>query len=108
MHPRLRTLGYREVRFEHDSILGKSGQVVRGHEFHYSDLDDASADPETIPVYSAVSRRNDGRKSEGYLVNRTLGSYIHLHFQSLPACARSFADACRKYRKSRRAADEAP
>ncbi|WP_269433855.1 cobyrinate a,c-diamide synthase [Desulfosarcina widdelii] len=108
MHTRLRTLGYREVCFERDSILGKTGQVVRGHEFHYSDLDDADSDRETISVYSAASRRNDGRKSKGYLVNRTLGSYIHLHFQSLPACARSFADACRKYRKSRRAADEAP
>jgi cobyrinic acid a,c-diamide synthase len=108
MHPRLRTLGYREVRFERDSILGEKGQVMRGHEFHYSDLDDTAADREVTPVYSAVSRRNDGHKSEGYLVNRTLGSYIHLHFGSLPECARSLTDACREYRRSRRATNEAP
>jgi len=81
MHTKLRTLGYREVCFGRDSILGQKGQLARGHEFHYSDLDDLDAGPETIPVYSAVARRNDGRKSEGYLVNRTLGSYIHLHFK---------------------------
>jgi cobyrinic acid a,c-diamide synthase len=35
-----------------------------------------------------------GERAEGYLVGRTLMSYVHLHFASAPALADAFVDAC--------------
>jgi cobyrinic acid a,c-diamide synthase len=108
MHARLRTLGYRKVCLDKDTILGSKGLVLKGHEFHYSDLSDASAN-QTIPsVYSVMPRTGGRRRTEGYCLNQTLGSYIHLHFGSQPEAARAFAGACRTYRETRRIEDAAP
>jgi cobyrinic acid a,c-diamide synthase len=106
MHPGLRRLGYREVRLAADTLLGPGGTSLRGHEFHYSDL----VNPETTAssvatVYTVRSRKGGRAQTEGYLNNRTLGSYIHLHFGSRPECARAFADACRDFRRIRRSHD---
>jgi cobyrinic acid a,c-diamide synthase len=41
-----------------------------------------------------ISRVRGEARSEGYLINRTLMSYVHLHFASNPLIAQSFVDAC--------------
>jgi cobyrinic acid a,c-diamide synthase len=88
MRPRRLTLGYREVRFSIDTPLGPEGTVARGHEFHCSTLD-------VVPA--SVTRAY--RPVEGYLVGRTLLSYVHLHFGSNPALARNFVAACEAGRR---------
>lgn len=99
MHTKLRTLGYREVKLDTDTLLGSSGTLLRGHEFHYSDI--AEAADRTDTVYTVTSRKAGPCQREGYRVNRTIGSYIHLHFGSDPQCTRAFADACRDFRAKR-------
>jgi len=102
MHGRLRTLGYREVKLEKDTLLGRKGECLRGHEFHYSDLVDHSRLSASADTAYRVSDRRDGAaRPEGYVTHRTLGSYVHLHFGSRPPCAIAFADACRAYRQTR-------
>ena len=101
MHSKLRRLGYREVTFSKDTILGGKNQVVRGHEFHYSDLLHEDGESPTATVYSVSARSGEPLFNEGYFENRTLGSYVHLHFGSWPACAKVFTDACRDYRKEK-------
>ena len=100
MHPKLRTLGYREVKLDRETLMGGSGSTIRGHEFHYSGLIDCPSSVET--VYKVTSRMGRGQKPEGYLVHQTLGSYVHLHFGSRPACAKAFADTCRKFQQTRK------
>jgi len=39
MLPRRKALGYREVEFLADSVIGPKGTVARGHEFHYSETE---------------------------------------------------------------------
>lgn len=76
------TLGYREVVALRDSPLAVAGQVVRGHEFHYSVLDS----PPPQPAY----RRADGKETEGAVAGpagNVLASYVHLHFGSDPRLA---------------------
>jgi len=36
---KMRSLGYREIMLKKDTIVGKKGDILRGHEFHYSFLD---------------------------------------------------------------------
>ncbi len=103
MHSHRSTLGYRQVRLLRDSLLGREGAILRGHEFHYSDLAPQAPAAEIETAY-AVNKGIRGEKNdtpEGYHINRTLGSYIHLHFGSRPESAASFVNACRVYRQER-------
>jgi cobyrinic acid a,c-diamide synthase len=91
MRPRRLSLGYTEVVFAGNAPLGGAGTIARGHEFHYSSMDPV---PDSIArVYQIRPERGEAR-SEGYLINRTLMSYVHLHFASNPALAQSFVHAC--------------
>ena len=83
MGQRLRRLGYRRAELREDCLLGPAGGALHGHEFHYSDIDPMPA--EVRRVYAL----DDGR-AEGYLLNRTLAGYVHLHWGQSPEAARRF------------------
>lgn len=89
MQTRLRSLGYRQPRVEHDCLLAPAGTVLHGHEFHYSTIDADGAD---VP---AAYRMENGA-SEGHVHKNTLAGYIHLHWGRTPAVAERFVAACRK------------
>ncbi|MBF0557364.1 MAG: cobyrinate a,c-diamide synthase [Nitrospirae bacterium] len=77
-------LGYREIVLEESCILGKTGQKIRGHEFHYSEII-KGADPKdnnTGLIYSVSGRSGEELPEEGYRVKKTLASYVHIHFAS--------------------------
>ncbi len=96
MRPRKLSLGYAEVQFTGDTVLGPAGTAARGHEFHYSTLEPV---PESVPRRWRLSRRRGGERAEGYAVGDTLLSYIHLHFASNPALAPAFVDRCVEARR---------
>lgn len=99
MFSKLKSLGYREVTLSKESLLGPSGQTIRGHEFHYSDLISPTGTIET--VYNVATRLGMEKSREGYYAGRCLGSYIHLHFGSCPQSARFFVDACADFKRER-------
>jgi cobyrinic acid a,c-diamide synthase len=102
-------LGYREVLIEKDCIIGKKGERLRGHEFHYSEIMDNSPEslsaqhsnlqaprPSRLPalppskVYSVRGRSGEELADEGYSFKKTLASYIHLHFAGNRSVAEYF------------------
>ncbi len=92
MLPRRKALGYREVTLQDDSLLGPAGTVLRGHEFHYSEMQM----PDNIErVYRVTARNGREQFAEGFVTGPVLGSYIHLHFGSHPQVADNFVAACR-------------
>jgi cobyrinic acid a,c-diamide synthase len=100
MHSRLKALGYREITLTKDTLIGPSGQTMRGHEFHYSKL--RKSKTETDTVYRLTDRVGVDKPPEGYFTNRTLGSYTHLHFGSQPQIAAHFVGACAAYQDERK------
>jgi len=100
MSKRLRSLGYREITLTHDTIIGKKGDVLRGHEFHYSSLENEKTD--TPGVYQVTSRAGQEISLKGYQVFNTLGSYLHIHFGSNQACAEHFVKICRKFKDNKK------
>jgi cobyrinic acid a,c-diamide synthase len=102
MLPRLKALGYREVCLSRDVVLGRRGAVMRGHEFHYSEIVEPLPPAQT--AYRVAGRAGMERTLEGYVSRRTLGSYIHLHWGSEPQAADAFVQACRSYRNERNSA----
>jgi cobyrinic acid a,c-diamide synthase len=101
MKNRLTALGYREIRLSKTTLLGEKGLTARGHEFHYSYLEEERVTPHIHKVYEATDRSGNERSCPGYLVNQCLGSYVHLHFRSCPEIGRNFVSACRVYKKER-------
>ncbi len=94
-------LGYREIILKEDCILGKKGNELKGHEFHYSEIKDSnklrvtsyelknkkdSEDLSLVTCYSLLNSNQD----EGYTFKNTLASYIHIHFGSNSEIAWNF------------------
>jgi cobyrinic acid a,c-diamide synthase len=94
MLPAKKALGYVEVTLTADSLWGCHGDILRGHEFHYSELiDDPASDPAWRRVY-AFRRRSDAVDFEGFQNGAILASYMHLHFASRPAAVARFIERC--------------
>jgi cobyrinic acid a,c-diamide synthase len=98
MLPRRKALGYTEVLLQADCLLGDKGLIVRGHEFHYSEVVEEEADPALDFAYHICGRKLLNGRVEGYVVGSVLASYVHLHWGSAPEAAASFVGQCRKYR----------
>ncbi|CAN2044828.1 Cobyrinate a,c-diamide synthase [Candidatus Magnetomoraceae bacterium gMMP-1] len=104
MSTKLKSLGYREVELKKDTIIGKSGWKIKGHEFHYSEIIEQNL-KNIETVYNVSKRTGLDQKKEGYIIANTLGSYNHLHFGSNSDAAAAFVEACRlekgKYSETR-------
>ena len=79
----LKRFGYCQAQAEQSTLLAKTGDVIRGHEFHYSDF---HTDTETVFRFS---KERDGVElthwQGGYQAGNTLASYLHVHFLQNPA-----------------------
>lgn len=73
MRPRFSRLGYRRVQLRRDCFLGRQGDALYGHEFHYSEPVGSPSGLECLYTLE------DGRQ-EGYARGNAIGSYVHLHF----------------------------
>lgn len=100
MLDRLRSLGYVEVTLQEESLFGRPGEKLRGHEFHYSVLtDDPCGDGKWTTVYRLRRMRSEESSREGFQHKLTLASYIHAHFASHPEAVEHFVSICRKSRR---------
>ncbi len=93
--PRL-SLGYRTVQALGDGPLLRQGEIVRGHEFHWS-IPEKNTD---IP--NAYRVLDKGKYREGFHSMNLLASYIHLHMGSLPDMVSRFVENCQKFRQEGR------
>ncbi len=95
MLPRRKALGYREVELASATILGPEGTVGRGHEFHYSEMEEK---PPSVERLYRVRKSGADLGEEGYRYRNCLASYIHLHFGSNRGMAAAFVESCRKFK----------
>lgn len=94
-------LGYREILLKEDCILGKKGERLRGHEFHYSEIVDNSYESGVMSYELKNEKKSrplncysllHGNRDEGYVFKNTLASYVHVHFGSNPCIAQNFVN----------------
>ncbi|MFA5042993.1 MAG: cobyrinate a,c-diamide synthase [Kiritimatiellia bacterium] len=122
MHAKCKALGYVEATLTDDAMWGRRGDVLRGHEFHYSAIADIKGSvlqtSNNIRPAVAVRRLTDCGQTdwqtvyqiryrqeavpiqEGFRRGRVLASYAHLHFAAHPGAARSFVEFIRKGKTS--------
>ena len=89
MKPRLSRLGYRQPTLLQDCFLGRRGQNLHGHEFHYSELVESPGNIKNV-------YRLDEQGNEGFMLNNVIGGYIHLHFGDSPENVQSFINYLKK------------
>lgn len=86
------TLGYRTMELSQACILGVSGVIARGHEFHYSTLVPRG------PLNYACSlsdARGESKGQDGLSISNVVALYTHLHFSSQPQVAASLVASAR-------------
>ena len=97
MLPRRKALGYTEVVLRKNCLLGDPGLVVRGHEFHYSQLESLSKDSKfAYDLSIGIGIKNN---RDGLFVYNTLASYMHVHFAQ-KSVVNGFVKACVSYSRS--------
>jgi cobyrinic acid a,c-diamide synthase len=87
------TLGYRTVELSQGCMLGATGSIARGHEFHYSTLV-----PRGLLNYACALRdaRGESKGSDGLVAGNTLALYTHVHFASQPQMAGALVSTARR------------
>ncbi len=94
MTPKLRSLGYREVTTLTETLFGPAGTTMRGHEFHWSEMELCRSCP---PLYRQQSRQGE-EKLCGVQINNVFASYIHLHFISTPQVIQAWYKALKNFK----------
>lgn len=94
MGERLTRFGYCEAQALQPTLLAAEGEILRGHEFHYSDF---------FPQISAVMacrKVRDGKTlqqwSGGWQAGNTFASYLHVHFAQRPLMLTRWLQAARE------------
>jgi cobyrinic acid a,c-diamide synthase len=82
-------IGYREATALRDTLLTRRGEVVRGHEFHYSCLSTPFAHDEAAYEFTIRGQ------VEGIAQGNLLASYLHLSFSGFPLAAQRFVSAAK-------------
>lgn len=91
MQSKLAALGYVSVVAERETVLGPEGTTVRGHEFHYSQLEPFAS----LRYATSLNRPGRESKPDGIQVGGLLAGYAHLHFGSNGRIATNLLESAR-------------
>ncbi len=101
MESKLQTVGYVEATSLTDNVLCVAGDVLRGHEFHFSQmiLDDSH---ETFPWAFKFKKTRTGEVyTGGYSNNNIVASYLHMHFAGNEQNALRFLTKCMVFKQKK-------
>ncbi|MDW5597212.1 cobyrinate a,c-diamide synthase [Conexibacter stalactiti] len=88
------TLGYREATAATATPWLARGERVRGHEFHYTQVEAEGDAP--APAWTLAARGVE--RTEGFVRGAVQASYLHVHWAAFPQVARGFVDAAARVR----------
>jgi cobyrinic acid a,c-diamide synthase len=85
-------MDYVEVTAGEGHPLFPAGTAARGHLFHYGEM--VEEPPASVDRTYRLEPVREAPLEEGWCVERTLASWVHLHFGSNPGWAEGFVAAC--------------
>jgi cobyrinic acid a,c-diamide synthase len=91
----LQRFGYVTIELTADNLLGRRGDRIRGHEFHYSVTRVEERIGRTYRVAKAAPNNKTPAWEDGYQLHNLLAGYPHLHFWSNPRFAEGFLAKCK-------------
>ena len=92
MTEKLQMVGYVDATIKKDCILGKVGEKIHAHEFHFS----KEVGNLTENIFSCEKLRTGEKYFAGYADKNIVASYLHIHFAGCPSSAENFIKSCRK------------
>ena len=92
MTNKLQTVGYVEAEILSDCVLGKAGDILRAHEFHFS-----TAQTSDEKIFKCRRMRTGSEYLAGAVKKNIVASYLHIHFAGCPNAAKTFISACKKF-----------
>ena len=95
MTDKLQTVGYIDAEILRDCIIGKAGEKLHAHEFHFSTAE-ISADKN---IFACRRIRTGKVFRAGFTEKNIVASYLHIHFAGCPNAADNFIAACKSYKK---------
>jgi cobyrinic acid a,c-diamide synthase len=95
--------GYTLLQVEEANPFFPAGQVLRGHEFHYSRLL-WLRESEAHLVFGVRRGAGIDGKREGLCRKNVLATYSHIHALGTPEWSQALVETARRYRLSRRGA----
>jgi len=100
MTRRLASLGYRRATALTDTPLLRAGEILRGHEFHYSVWDCEDEPPS--PAWRLQGSRNSSPVAlAGHAERGLLASYVHIPLAQRPELAARFVEQMRIFAENR-------
>ncbi|MDH5806392.1 MAG: cobyrinate a,c-diamide synthase [Candidatus Methanomethylicaceae archaeon] len=88
-------VSYVELKGISGSPISKIGDTLRGHEFHYSYIENISSNF----VFDVLRGEGIKERKDGALVHNTLGMYTQLHYFACPKVPLNFISACKTYNR---------
>jgi cobyrinic acid a,c-diamide synthase len=88
------TLGYRTAAAISATPWLDAGEQVRGHEFHYAQVE--GLEETTQPAWRLAAR--GGERDEGFVAGALQASFLHVHWAAFPHGAARFVGAARAER----------
>jgi cobyrinic acid a,c-diamide synthase len=83
------TLGYRAATATTATAWIEAGERVRGHEFHYTELESGPGAPD--PAWRLAARGRE--RPDGFATRSLQAGYLHVHWAAHPELARRFVRA---------------
>lgn len=92
MTDKLQMVGYVDAEILRDCLIGKAGDKIHAHEFHFS-----TADTSGEKIFRCTKLRTGKEYFAGAVQKNIVASYLHVHFAGCPHVAEKFIAACHEY-----------
>lgn len=92
----LRALGYYEGILQAESWIGKKGDSIEGHVFHWSQLENL---PDADSFQLELTKENQIMLKDGFCFKNTWAGYLHIHLAGSKKVINNYLNICRQYKK---------
>lgn len=101
MQSKLQTVGYVEATALADNVLCAAGDRIRGHEFHFSLMNNEDSSIPFPWAFEFKKARTGAVYPGGYAHGNLLASYLHMHFAGNEQAAGRFINKCSEFKQTR-------
>lgn len=81
---RVQALKYTITEVQEDNIISKKGDIINGHEFHYSKVLVNEKNIENKLAFKILRGKGSFNNQDGFMKRNTLASYVHTHVAAMP------------------------
>jgi len=95
----LRALGYYRGILQAGSWMGEKGDMIEGHVFHWSQLENL---PDVDSFQMKLSKENQIVLKDGLCYKNVWAGYLHVHLAGNIKVMHNFLNICRQYKKDKK------